>query len=333
MNVTIARPSNGCGPTSAEDRMCDGYWLDLSFQAVVVGVTSTGAVVSAVMLVALLVCRAPADCVSSRLLAIIFTSALALCVASLVNPAMQLGGKDPGSVECVFLGSVYQSAVQTTAFALACLNVEQYMLVLHCSSRHRKWMSTLFTVAPWALSWALTIPHTVEYWGCFRPSSFASLCTLCGPRSTRLVNGLVTVLLPVGVTAFVYVRLMTHVMLVRNGSPQHSPETSMPRFIQATCSKSSNQKLERDLSSMVFVLSLVCTFYMGYLPYVIIESYLQPDVGCLGYRLAFLWWTGLGCWGPFFNLLRCSRYRSACRSAWFGRSLSNPDAKGEEFGM
>lgn len=333
MNATIARPSNDCGLTPTEGEMCEGYWLDLSFQAVVVGLTSSGAVVSALMLVALLMSRAPADCVSSRLLAVIFTSAVALCVASLVNPAMQLGGTAPGSVECVLTGSLYHSAVQTTAFSLAFLNVEQYMVVLHCSSRHRKWTRALFPIAPWVLSWALTIPHAVEYWGHFRPSSFTSLCTLCGPRSTRLVNGLVTVLLPVAVTAFVYVRLMTHVMSVRKNSPQNSPDTSMPRFIQATCSKSSSQKLEKDLSSMVFVLSLVCTFYMGYLPYVIIESYLQLEVGCLGSRLAFLWWTGLGCWGPFFNLLRCSRYRSACRSAWLRRSLSNPDAKGEEFGM
>lgn len=333
MNVTIAIPSD-CGPTPAEDEMCQGYyWLDLSFQAVVVGVTSAGAVVCAVMLVALLMSRAPTDCVSSRLLAIIFTSALALCVASLVIPAMQLGGQETGSVECVITGSLYHSAVQTTAFALACLSVEQYMVVLHCSSRHRKWMETLFAVAPWVLSWALTVPHAVEHWGCFRPRSSTSLCTLRGPPSTRLVDGLVTVLLPVGVTAVVYVRLMAHVMSARKDSPHHSPETSMPRFIQATCSKSSSQKFEKDLSSMVFVLSLVCTFYVGYLPYVIIESYLQQEVGCLVSRLVYLWWTALGCWGPFFNLLRCSRYRSACRNAWFRRSLSNPDARGDEFGM
>ncbi|KAK8758888.1 hypothetical protein V5799_003481 [Amblyomma americanum] len=257
--------------------LCNNYWFALPFQAVVVGVTSVGAAVSVVMAVALLRSPAVADRLSPRLLGGTCVTALTLSAASLATPAIQLSGKEPGYVECVVTGSLYLSSVQTMAFYLICLNVDEYMLVLHCGSPHRKWMDHVFSVAPWLLSWAITIPHAVEYWGCFRPNNITGHCTVQGPWSTRVVNGVATVLVPVGVTAFIYALLMVYVLSERNKSCQPLTETSMPRFIQVTSSRYSSQKLERDLSSLLFVISFVCTFYVGYLPYMIIESYFLEE--------------------------------------------------------
>lgn len=335
MNSTTAGPSSlGTPPSTLEYDGCHGYWFDLSFQAVVVGVTSVGAVASAVMAVALILrSPMPIDCLSPRLLASTCVAAVTLCVASFTTPAFQLSGKAPGRVECVITGSLYLSSVQTMAFCLVCLNVDEYMLVMHYSSPHRKWMNHVFSIVPWLVSWALTIPHWVEYWGCFRPNRFTSHCMLQGPWSTRVVNGIATVLVPVGATTVIYMVLMLYVLSAKKKSSQPLPDTSMPRFIQVTSSRHNNQKLERDLSSLLFVLSLVCTFYVGYLPYLIIESYFMEYVGCLGLRLAYLWWICVGGWGPFFNLVKCSKYRSACRKAWCGRTFSDPDGRAEDFGM
>lgn len=321
-------------PAPLEYDLCHGYWFDLSFQAVVVGVTSVGAAVSAVMAVILVVrSPTPVDCLSPRLLANSCIAAMTLCVASLVTPAFQLSGETAGHIECVVTGSLYLSSVQTMAFGLVCLNVDEYMLVMHYGSPHRKWMRHVFSIVPWLVSWALTIPHSVEYWGCFRPNRFTSHCMMRGPWSTRVVNGIATVLLPVGVTTVIYVVLMFYVLSEKKKFSQPLPDTSMPRFIQVTSSRHSNQKLERDLSSLLFVLSLVCTFYVGYLPYLIIESYFMEVVGCLGLRLAYLWWICVGGWGPFFNLVKCSKYRSACCKAWCGRTFSGPEGRSEDFGM
>lgn len=335
MNSTTVESTSPAGmPAPLEFDVCHGYWFDLSFQAVVVGIASLGAVVSAVMAVALLFrSPMPVNCLSPRLLASTCIAATTLCIASLTTPAFQLSGKAPGRVECVVTGSLYLSSVQTMAFYLVCLNVDEYMLVAHSGSPHRKWMRHVFSVLPWLVSWALTIPHSVEYWGCFRPNRFTSHCMMLGPWSTRVVNGIATVLVPVSVTTVVYVVLMCYVLSEKKKSSQPSSETSMPRFIQVTSSRHSNQKLERDLSSLLFVLSLVFTFYAGYLPHLIIESYFMEEVGCLGLRLAYLWWICVGGWGPFFNLVKCSKYRSACRIAWCGRTLSAPDGRAEDFGM
>ncbi|KAH7982465.1 hypothetical protein HPB52_005102 [Rhipicephalus sanguineus] len=255
MNLTTAESTSPGGtPAPLEYDVCHGYWFDLSFQAAIVGVASLGAAVSAVMAVAL-VFRSPmpVDCLSPRLLASTCIAAMTLCVASLATPAFQLSGKAPGRVECVVTGSLYLSSVQTMAFCLVCLNVDEYMLVMHYGSPHRKWMRHVFSVVPWLVSWALTIPHSVEYWGCFRPNRFTSHCMMRGPWSTRVVNGIATVLVPVGVTTVVYVLLMFYVLSEKKKSSQPSPDTS-------------------------------------YLPHLIIESYFMEEVGCLGLRLAYLWW-------------------------------------------
>ncbi|KAL1431757.1 hypothetical protein MTO96_013864 [Rhipicephalus appendiculatus] len=95
MNSTSAESTSPGGtPAPLEYDVCHGYWFDLSFQAVVVSVASLGALVSAVMAVAL-VFRSPmpVDCLSPRLLASTCIAAMTLCIASLATPAFQLSGK------------------------------------------------------------------------------------------------------------------------------------------------------------------------------------------------------------------------------------------------
>ncbi|KAH8018616.1 hypothetical protein HPB51_009055 [Rhipicephalus microplus] len=296
MNSTTVESTSPAGmpagmPAPLEFDVCHGYWFDLSFQAVVVGIASLGAVVSAVMAVALLFrSPMPVNCLSPRLLASTCIAATTLCIASLTTPAFQLSGKAPGRVECVVTGSLYLSSVQTMAFYLVCLNVDEYMLVAHSGSPHRKWMRHVFSVLPWLVSWALTIPHSVEYWGCFRPNKFTSHCMMLGPWSTRVVNGIATVLVPVSVTTVVYVVLMCYVLSEKKKSSQPSSETS-------------------------------------YLPHLIIESYFMEEVGCLGLRLAYLWWI---CVGDRMSTLALTCFKGAPSEGCAGLLLPRgPDARKE----
>lgn len=309
-------------------------WLEVGYHVAIVGLTSSGAVANAVMMMALL---GSSSVVShgSRILANISGAALLLCGSSLALPVVRLLGLPVDHVGCVSTGSVHAAAVLVMALSLVFLVIDECVVVLRSTHSQRRWTDPAFCATSWFLSWALVLPLSMELWGRFRPNDqLGGYCGINGPWSVQLTYEMAAVLLPVVIVSAVYTRLLLHVVSARKACSPKSESSDRPRFLRATFSQNSSQKLQEDLGSMLLVLALVCTFYFGYLPQAIVESFFADDVGCIVARAAYLWWLSFGCWGHFLNLIRYSRYRALCLQLCRRSSSPKKTREGiDEFGM
>lgn len=331
MNAT-AGPVN-----SSELETCEPYygrWFDFAFSVAVVGVTASGAPTNAAMATAFF-CSPNTFKHGSKLLANISAAALVLSVSMLAASSVQLMGMSISRMECTLMGSTYTVAVLSTAISFIFLVTDQCIVVLYPDSSRRKWTDPVFCVVSWVLSWALVLPAIIECWGSFQLNKFTNYCEVGGPQSVIVVHGFASVVLPVVCVSLAFTRLLFHVRSARETCSTSPGPASVetPRFIQATCSKHSSEKLDEDLDSMLLVLVIVCTFYFGFLPYAVVGSFFVDDVGCLATRLVFLWWLAFGCWGPFLNLVRSAKYRALCRHFWWARPPRAPTSGRDEFGM
>ncbi|CAN7991943.1 unnamed protein product [Ixodes hexagonus] len=331
MNTTTA-PVNSSEPETCVPSY--GRWFGVAFRVAVVTVTASGAATNAATATALF--WSPKTTThGSKLLANVAAAALVLSVSTLAASSVQLMEMPVSHIECVIMGSTYTAAVLSTAISFVFLVTDQCIVVLYPASSRRKWTDPAFCVASWVLSWTLVLPAIIECWGSFRLNKLTEHCEVGGPQSVVVVHGFASVVLPVVCVSLAFTRLLFHVRSVREAclpSPRLvSSET--PRFIQATCSKHSSEKLDKDLSSMLLVLVIVCTFYLGFLPHAVLGTFFADDVGCLATRLVFLWWLVFGSWGPFLNLVRSAKYRALCRQFWWARPPRAPTTGRDEFGM